>query len=760
MIRRREVLRLIGGAAVVTLLCLLLLALLGYMYLSWKLENGSKAPNPVIGVPEETRPIANIPSYTGPHPRLVPRPEDPYPYPIAIGEVGPHKTLYAGPPQYPFYCRTFDSGLGQPLVDNQKGIGVPVYKEVGEEITKEVIGYSKDCLIPTQVHYYYNRVDEDRFYPLEDATNDISQIEINGRLIDFIVRVETGSINRFNYVIAALKGPQETLQQPSGLNWNKRLIYQFRGGVGIGKVQGRVSLDGLLKRRIEQLKLGYAVAYSSANQTSNHYNIWLAEETALRVKRQFIALYGEPLYTVGVGGSGGAIQQYLIAQNLPGLIDAAIPLYSYPDMITQTQYVFDCELLEYYFDITASDNPRWRSWSERQRIEGTSSSSKHFSSRSWLYDLAMMVHDQPPHLYSGSNECVTAWRGLTQLVNNPRYIHHAGRYSEAILQDEHWSYWDDMKYFLGTNHQGYARQTWDNVGVQYGLQALKREQITVKEFLHLNANIGSWKEPAKMRAARYWKLGGVGGLSKFSPWSHHNMVLSPDGGKSPAQRQKGDLKAIEAAYRSGQVFIGMADIPIIDLRHYLDDELDMHHSFASLSVRQRLINARGHADNQLIWMSRVPHNPVPQAFEVIDEWMENIRRTPGVRAADNKPKHAEDLCFNHKGQIMAQGKTVWDGRWNNKPDGACSELYPAFQESRMVAGAPVTGEVFKCALRPVRDAIDSGAYGTVDMREYQSELERIFPEGVCDYTLPDLGLPKALLSKVDGNEPLQVPINP
>jgi hypothetical protein len=58
-------------------------------------------------------------------------------------------------------------------------------------------------------------------------------------------------------------------------------------------------------------------------------------------------LYDVPLYTVGVGGSGGGIQQYIYAQNHPGLIDAAIPQYAYPDMVTQVVHVADCELLEH-----------------------------------------------------------------------------------------------------------------------------------------------------------------------------------------------------------------------------------------------------------------------------------------------------------------------------------------------------------------------------------------------------------------------------
>ncbi|HET9243478.1 MAG TPA: DUF6351 family protein [Gaiella sp.] len=53
---------------------------------------------------------------------------------------------------------------------------------------------------------------------------------------------------------------------------------------------------------------------------------------------------------MGVGASGGAIQQYVYGQNHPGLIDARIAQYSYPDMVTQTIHVGDCELLERWMD--------------------------------------------------------------------------------------------------------------------------------------------------------------------------------------------------------------------------------------------------------------------------------------------------------------------------------------------------------------------------------------------------------------------------
>ena len=110
--------------------------------------------------------------------------------------------------------------------------------------------------------------------------------------------------------------------------------------------------------------------HSSGTRTSTHYNLVLGGETALMTKEEFIERYGVPLYTVGVGGSGGAIQQYVYGQNHGGLLDAGIPQYSYPDMVTQTIHVGDCELLEHYMDVTDGSNPKWQNWNNREWLEG------------------------------------------------------------------------------------------------------------------------------------------------------------------------------------------------------------------------------------------------------------------------------------------------------------------------------------------------------------------------------------------------------
>ena len=240
----------------------------------------------------------------------------------------------------------------------------------------------------------------------------------------------------------------------------------------------------------------------------------------------------------------------------------------------------------------------------------------------------------------------------------------------------------------------------------------------------------------------------VGGFSPeaFDPWSSRQMQLSPDGGATPAPRREGDLDAMHAAYTSGQVFDGDIDIPIIDWRHYLEDELDMHHSHQSFASRQRIIDKHGNADNQVIWFTdarpAVAFDQTPMAFEVIDEWMANIRAHPEQTVGENRPAAAVDSCFDTGGALLASGEDVWDGVLDDEPAGACTEAFAIHSSSRRVAGGPFRGGVFKCALQPVTEAVTGGLYGSwVPTDADIDRLEAIFPQGVCDFSRPDAGRP-------------------
>ncbi len=688
--------------------------------------------------------------YDGPHPRLVDRPPETFPFPVQPGEVGPSEPLFAGARQYPFRCGRDDSrpAYAQPLVDNQQGYGVPVFARAQESgtarglNTNEITGYSRDCEYPTRVRYYYRQQESGEFLPLEEADGDIEQITVDGRRVDYVVRYETGTINRFFYAIAVLARPDERDAGPDTSLWNRRLIYQFRGGVGIGWRQGNLSRRYVLEERQRELARGYAVVHSTGNQSRNHFNIRLAEDTARRVKRQFTALYGEASYTMGVGPSGGAIQQYLLAQNAPGLLDGAIALYAYPDMITQTIHVQDCELLEYFVEVTDHDNPLWNSWDNRSLIQGLNASDDADNRYAPGQRAADLLRGRWSRLegLSGSSECVSGWRGLIPLVSNPRFIDNLSDYSVTLQQQVHWSHWDSVPSVYGRDANGHAWRTWDNVGVQYGLTSMRSGDLPIDTFLKLNREIGGWKSPEEMQPERFWFLNGGLWPIDLSFWSDHNMTRPPAPGV-PAPRTVGDRPAMQAAWLSGEVFSGVIDIPVIDARHYLDPELDMHHSLASFTTRSRMQDVMGNADLQRIWVAHPDFDPRPLAIDAMDQWLTN-----GI---DQPPASATDRCFDASGGVIAEGAGVWDGSWNDASRrGACLSRYPFYRTSRQVAGDGMRADVFQCHLQSVDQAIDEGVYGDRDMQAYRDRLRRIFPAGVCDYSRGDAARPDGLLQRL------------
>ncbi len=703
---------------------------------------------PVLGMPEAAK--EHYTPFSGPHPRLTQRPGEVFDFPIQPGETGPAEPLFAGARKYPFFCGEDRSreAAAQPLIDNDQGHGVPVFAlDDGELDTDRVIGFSRDCQLPTHVTYHYLREGTNNFFPLEQADGDIATVTVDGRETEFVVRLETGTINRFIYAIAVLRGSGEAAQDPPSPEfWNQRLIYQFRGGIGIGRQQGNFSTRYVLEERLDELAQGYGIAFSTANATRNHFDVALAEDTAWRVKRQFSAMYGEPRHTIGIGSSGGAIQQYLMAQNAPGLLDGVIAVYSFPDMITQTTHVHDCELLEYFMGETDRGNPLWRDWESRSLLQGLAADNEAYNRFAPAQRAADFLTGRWNRLRGlrGSSECVSGWRGLTPLISNPHFVDTDLYYADEVLQQVDWTYWGDLAHIMGTDEHGYAHDSWDNTGVQYGLAALRSGDIDPETFLHLNASVGSWKRGNAMQAERFWFLTGPLFPVRLSFMSEQNMeqASGPDG---IAARRQGHEPAMRAAWYSGQVFTGVADIPILDVRHYLDDELDMHHARASFSARARMIDAMGQAGNQAIWVAREPYDPRPEALQVMEQWLENRHGRPQASAATTRPDTAADRCMDETGHTLARGETVWDGAWNDRQTGDCMQQYPIHGTSRMVAGDDIRGSVFRCHLQSVDEALAGGVYGNVDMQEHRQRLQAIFPDGVCDYSRGDAARPPELL---------------
>ncbi len=647
--------------------------------------------------------------------------------------------IFSGPQQYPFVCTTTQAAVGkQPLVESATPPGHAVFDTQGNKI-----GYSQSCSIAPFVSYWY-RSTANQWKPLPEdhsAPADLARITLaDGREVEFVVRQERGTINRFLYSFAMLAPRGENPSAPDLSLWNRRLQYWFQGGVAIGHSQGTLH-SGALNADI--LRQGIAIVHSSGNNTGTHYNLQLAAETALMSKERFIERYGVPLYTYGLGGSGGAIQQYILQQNLPGILDAALPVQSYPDMVTQTIHVGDCELLEHYMDATDRSNPKWRITKNRSLLLG-------FNAEDSVADpLAAAKTALGYSTAPGSSECVKSWRGLSPLTMNPHYGQAPNQQlfePQADIAAIRWTHYDDLRNIYGVDASGAARTTWDNVGVQYGLRSLKAGLITPEEFLDLNHKIGGWKHPSEMVQEGFPFLGSLT-PANFDPWSRRNMNLGSDPAL-PAPRTVGDPLAQRAAYTSGMVFQGRLDLPTIDHRQYMERELDMHNVHQSFALRQRVLQTMGHSDHLVIWFTDTqPGQPKAsntlQAIAVMDQWMANIRANPKRSLAQNRPAAAVDSCFDTSGALIYAGADAWDGILDSRPAGPCTQRFPLYSTSRIVAGAPIEGSIYRCALKPVERALQDGSYAPwIPDAAAVQRLKLIFPDGVCDYSRPDQARPQ------------------
>jgi hypothetical protein len=252
-------------------------------------------------------------------------------YPI----TGP---IIAGPHESPYFCQTMQFNL--PTTGGN--LGPPL---------------DANCSIATRVDYVYS-TNGTSFTPLNIAGGvpaNVANTTTNaGRTVRFIVRVETGTINRAVYQIAILHDPfSEPAPRwdlpPQG--WNNKLIYQHGGGCQGGWYRQGNNTGGVLNA--QHLGRGFARASSSLNVFGNNCNDLLASETTIMVKERFIEGYGVPTWTIGTGSSGGAYQSNQTADAYPGIFDGIITMSSFPDVTTGVVTLHDSRLLDVFFNQTA-----------------------------------------------------------------------------------------------------------------------------------------------------------------------------------------------------------------------------------------------------------------------------------------------------------------------------------------------------------------------------------------------------------------------
>lgn len=488
------------------------------------------------------------------------------------------------------------------------------------------------------------------FDPHAPQPADLAQTTTSdGRTVPYIVRREMGTINRAVYVIAFLHEPGTPLPDPwtTAAIWNGRLLYSFGGGCRAGYHQGR-SIGGLTASRsyLEEsqvgdyaLARGYAVAGGSLNVFGTSCADLISAETMMMVKEHFIERFGVPRYTIGSGRSGGSMQQHLIANNYPGLLDGIIPTASYADNMTFLDPLFDCELLNNAFNTSALP------WSDEQKAAVTGHASYAYCKRNGT---------QYPNLRPTNcdRDALPA-----ASIYDPRTNSTGARCT----------YQDNMVNVYGRDPRtGFARRPFDNVGIQYGLRALNEGTISFEQFVDLNRRVGG-----------------------------HDID-----GNVVAPRTVADPEALRIAYETGRLndaSRGLSMVPIIDVRPYTDGDDDVHDIVASHITRARLIAANGHAGNQ-VFRTYAPGTPIQAAqryvLDAMDQWLSNIARdtaparSPLDRIVRNKPRNLVDTCY------AASLEPITD-------PSRCAALFPVASNPRLVAGSPLSHDRLKCELRPV-----------------------------------------------------------
>jgi hypothetical protein len=200
-------------------------------------------------------------------------------------------------------------------------------------------------------------------------------------------------------------------------------------------------------------------------------------------------------------------------------------------------------------------------------------------------------------------------------------------------------------------------------------------------------------------------------------------------------------------YRTGRVTEAgpLLDVPIV-LRNVDTDPLgDIHTRVHPFSIRDRLAIDGVDDPNLLLWITPAADGNLTNVLlgsigeanapvVVLDEWLTAASEgDPGEPIADRlaaaKPASAVNRCVLPSGEVVTGGWELYD------EEGPCREAFPVHEEPRMAAGQSRRGDILKCALAD----LDRASYG-VEFSDAQFErLQRVFPDGVCDWAQPGVG---------------------
>lgn len=583
--------------------------------------------------------------------------------------------IVSGPHQTPFFCQTEQFML-------------PDGSTLGPAL-------DANCSVATHVTYMYRATSGGALKPLPSPTAlpaDVATVTTTaGVTVPFVIRVETGTVDRGIYQNAVLFDPT-TESMPTPLlppkAWNHRLIaiegFGCPGGWYIqGATEGNLAIAGFdfSLLNVDRLAEGNAMFANTLMHASNNCNAVLESEAAMMSKEAFIEEFGVPDFTVSAGCSGGSYGSAQPADRIPKLFDGVMILCTFPDPLSIAFSGSDGHLLSHLFFAT---NPGVFSDAQIAAITGYKSV-KAFTdaaNQSGRTDPVPGRIDIPGYVSAPFNAIVPVGIRYDPIAN-PTGIRP--------------TVYDAARNIYGIDAAtGFALRPFDNVGVQYGLQALNSGAIDVNQFILINSQVGGYDQD-------------------------FNYVLG---------RSTGDPGAMLRAQQSGLQLGGnggLASIPVFDVTGIYNDDAGYHYQWFHFALRERMAQMNGNADNHVMWRG----NPVPAAtaWSAFIQWVAAYKADTGPGTQREKvirDKPIQDGCWN--GQTFIPEQLTL----STAPNTPCNALFPSWTAPRLVAGGPVAANIPKCDLKPV----SASDYSVPMTTQQMNAIKRIFFAGVCDWSKP------------------------
>lgn len=615
----------------------------------------------------------------------------------------------------------------------------------------------EQCNQPPTYTYYYKSSNPlvsglQPYDPAAPASDVAMTTTDQGVTVPFIVREEIGYQNRDQYRIVVLYQPeQEWAPWAVQEQWNGKVLMPGGGGCGVGygassaptadyagtfdviPPEAPVSVGD---SPTVALSRGFAVVSTAMSNTGHNCNVAMNAESLMMAKERVVEQYGPIRYTIGTGCSGGAIVQQTVANAYPGIYQGLIVTCSYPDTASPGAGALDYHLLRKYFE----DPTGWGSgvvWNPQQwaAVEGH------------LLPVNAIVMDEL--LFKGAVTPTGGCAGADSYhpETNPGGVRcDIFQFMVNIFGPRLPEEWSANEAELG---RGFGGIPLGNVGVQYGLEALRSGVITPAMFVDVNEKIG--------------------GL---------DIDINPT-----AQRLKPSKLAKRNMYRSGWLnsASNLQNVAIID--HGGPDPAIAHDAHWAWSMRARLQREQGHFDNHVIWFGQTPligdPNYSSEALVAMDRWLAQVEaddRDVAIeqKIVQNRPGDLSDRCSSVSAVSSPDGvalpllqptleqllgSTVIPGV-NSLHDlvlqqvldpalrlvvdpvletvcgaGAVGDLARMeFSTPRGAAGQSGTYDDHECQLKPLNRGDNYGPFGFSD--DEWTRLQGAFPDGVCDYSQP------------------------